>query len=333
MSLKIVFHLLLSISFVACQSSDHDTRTTTPLTKNTTSVKKEHIPAKEEMENDDNDSEKSVFRYYDEVYEQTIAWNKAIDEQDKSALKKVYANHVEAYSVNFSKSNLIKEKMNWLAKHPNYRQKIENRFDVFFRKTLVNGEEKIVYGSAFTKVTIENGKEKKYPAELLFKEENGKLKINVETDLISLLNVENQTKGTTLPDGKYNFETHTFYDTRREEDFAHEQARVSSNITFEIKNGQIVEKLGYEASRYSGYLRGITKAMIVKGAIEDDKIYLETVYYSDRDDYDLEYLKKKERDYTTIKVISKDKILILKPKQGQTIPLTVGDYLYRYPKK
>ena len=90
--------------------------------------------------------------------------------------------------------------------------------------------------------------------------------------MTSNLNVEKQTKGASLPDGKHYFATDAFFDTRKEENFAHEQVRVSSDITFEIKNGQIVEKLGYETSRYSGYMRGIYQAMIVEGEIEDVQI-------------------------------------------------------------
>ncbi len=330
-------YLLFLISFIACQSSDNiHQETTTSLNENIISTKKNDSLSieKEEKKEETDPKEKSVFDYYDEVYEQTLAWNKAINEQNETDLEKVYATTIKAYGTSFSKSALVKDKMNWLSKHPNYHQKIgEQLFNVFFRKIPLNGKKTVIYGSTFTKITIENGVKKEYQAELLFKEENGKLKISIETDLTSILYIGNQTKGASLPNGKHYFAIDAFYDTRRDTMLAHDQVRVSSEITFEIKNGLVQDGMEYSINRYSGYTRGISSSIILDGQIENDKIYLETAYYSDRSDDGLEELKEKERDYTTIKVIDKNRIIILKPQKGETFPLTIGDYLYRYPKK
>ncbi len=110
----------------------------------------------------------------EEVRSAVARWSTALDQHDVAALKDVYAAHVAFYGRDVARSGVLDAKSAALGRGSTFHQRIEGRIDV---QPAADG-----FVASFHKVSGSKGKMSSVLARLLFRAEDGQLRIAEESD-------------------------------------------------------------------------------------------------------------------------------------------------------
>ena len=185
----------------------------------------------------------------DSVVQALNAWNRALVHKNYTDLRKCYAYSVGFYTRKVSRTDLIKDKKNWLDKNPDYRQEIK---DVEVRHPRDASD---TIHCVFSKMyrTKAGAKQDSARAVIYMVKNQGHYKIFKESDMASERATARTLPARKLPYGEYTFLHGYWLDTRADEVLAHNFVPYYTGLKIHYFNNE----LRLELYSYSGQARMI----------------------------------------------------------------------------
>ena len=243
-------------------------------------------------------SANSVFDDFAEVQKALSVWNEAINSRSLDELEKVYDQEVQFYLAKRSASDCIKSKLNWLQKHPTFKQKIKS-ISIY---TIGRTNEKPDIITEFKKECVEGNTIKEYDALLLFRKVGNDWRLLKETDIITEVKRCYNMPLVNLQIGEHNFVREYF---KYNKDLKKDTTQLLSykySLDIVITSLQVTGKM----SIYSGAIRSTSIYKIINGKCLNG-ILLLTIAPEDGAGNVMENQKQSLR----FKVISSQQIMLL----------------------